>query len=77
VAIRERTRHWVAARLATEILALALKDPALRATVPPAELTAGSADAVARMRAYLVGSILQLDPDEMAELTRRAAVRPA
>ncbi|WP_327385094.1 JmjC domain-containing protein [Streptomyces sp. NBC_01207] len=77
IAIRERTRHWVAARLATEILNLALTDPALRSVVPPVEMAAGPADVVGRMRAYLVGALLQLDPAEMAELTRRAAVRPA
>lgn len=77
VAIRERTRHWVAERVASEILALAVKDPALRSVVPPAEVTAGPADVVERMRAYLLGAIIQMEPAEMAELTRRAAVRPA
>lgn len=78
VAVRERTPHWVAERLVTEILAGAWTDPALRAVVPPADLTAGPVDAVVRMRDYLIGSLLQLTPAEtaaMAELVGRAARR--
>ncbi|GAA2947979.1 JmjC domain-containing protein [Kitasatospora cinereorecta] len=78
VAVRERTPHWVAERLVTEILAGAWADPALRAVVPPADLTAGPVDAVARMRDYLIGSLLQLTPAEtaaMADLVGRAARR--
>jgi ribosomal protein L16 Arg81 hydroxylase len=78
VAIRERTPHWVAERVVTEILATALTDPALRAAIPPVDLTAGPVDAVTRMRDYLIGSLLQLTPAEtaaMSELVRRAAQR--
>ncbi|WP_282697902.1 cupin domain-containing protein [Streptomyces sp. CC208A] len=73
VAIKERTRHWLAERVVTEILAQALVDPALRAQIPPAELLDDPVPAIERARTYLVGALLSLPPEDMKEPVRRTA----
>ncbi|MCX4799659.1 cupin domain-containing protein [Streptomyces sp. NBC_01242] len=76
-ALKERTRHWVAERLAVDILGQALLDPAMRAEIQPAELTEDPRDAVKRAREYLIGALLTLDQDEQSKLVARAARRLA
>lgn len=75
VAFKERTLHWVAERLAEEVLAQALVDPALREEVPPAEVTTGPRRAIEEMRQYLIGALLLMKDDQAAELVRAAARR--
>ncbi|MEU4233268.1 cupin domain-containing protein [Nonomuraea sp. NPDC026600] len=75
VAIEERTPHWAAQQLTAEILALALKDPQMRATLPPACVVGDSRLAVAEAREYLIGSLMRMDVDEMAESLSAAARR--
>jgi ribosomal protein L16 Arg81 hydroxylase len=65
IAFKERTHHWVAERIATELLAQALVDPAMREEVPPAAITGYPAATVHLMRNYLLGALLQLDENEM------------
>ncbi|MFF4168639.1 JmjC domain-containing protein [Streptomyces sp. NPDC001744] len=73
VALKERTRHWLAERVAAEVLAQALVDPALRAEVPPAELLDAPGSAIERARTYLLGALLTMTPDDVAGLVRRTA----
>jgi hypothetical protein len=75
VAFKERTPQWAAQQVITEILALALKDPQMRETLPPDAIVGESRVAVTEARDYLVGSLMTMDIDEMAELVRAAARR--
>jgi ribosomal protein L16 Arg81 hydroxylase len=77
VAFVERTHHWVAATLVSEILAQALADPAMRAAVPPEQVTGDPADAVRDARKYLVGALLATDESDLCDLVRSAACREA
>ncbi|PYC87750.1 cupin [Streptomyces tateyamensis] len=76
VAFKERTYHWVAERIATEVLAQALTDPAMREEVPPSTITEYPAGAVHLMRNYLLGALLQLNEDEMCAQLAAEAQRP-
>ncbi|MER6098629.1 cupin domain-containing protein [Streptomyces sp. NPDC001728] len=73
VALKERTRHWLAERLAAEVLAQALADPALRSEIPPAELLDTPGPAIERARKYLLGALLTMTPDDLTEPVRRMA----
>ncbi|MFD7259287.1 JmjC domain-containing protein [Streptomyces sp. NPDC059874] len=72
-ALKERTYHWLAERMAEEILAQALADPALRAEISPADLLKSPSSAIKWMQEYLVGALLLQQPEEVAELARKAA----
>lgn len=76
-ALKERTYHWLAEQIVSDVLAQALVDPAMRQEIPPAQLLSGPAVAVGRMREYLIGALLHLDEEEMGELGRQAALRPS
>ncbi|MGW3272276.1 JmjC domain-containing protein [Streptomyces kronopolitis] len=76
-AMKERTPHWVAEQMASEILEQAIVDPALRAELPPAELFGNPAAAIEEMRQYLIGALLLMNPVEMAERLQRSARRVA
>lgn len=73
-ALKERTFHWLAERIAEEILAQALVDPALRAEISPSTLLSDPAPAVEWTRKYLLGALLLQPPEEVAELARKAAI---
>ncbi|MEU5446853.1 JmjC domain-containing protein [Streptomyces californicus] len=73
-ALKERTFHWLAERIAEEILAQALVDPALRAQIPPATLLSNPAPAIEWTRKYLLGALLLQPSEEVAALARKAAV---
>ncbi|MEU9057803.1 cupin domain-containing protein [Streptomyces sp. NPDC048430] len=73
-ALKERTFHWLAERIAEEILSQALVDPALRAEIPPATLLFDPASAIEWTRKYLLGALLLQPSEEVAELARKAAL---
>jgi ribosomal protein L16 Arg81 hydroxylase len=75
IAFKERTHHWVAERVAEEVLAQALVDPEMREEVPPLGVTGDPSEAVATARQYLIGALLQLDPEMMAKRLQEAARR--
>ncbi|MER6942470.1 cupin domain-containing protein [Nonomuraea sp. NPDC000554] len=75
IAFKERTPHWAAQQLITEVLALALQDEQMRATLPPAAVVGDPRAAVQEAREYLIGSLMTADVEEMAELLRVAARR--
>lgn len=75
IAFKERTPHWAAQQVVTEVLAMAVQDPQMRATLAPAAIVGDSRAAVAQAREYLIGSLIKMDIDEMAELLRVAARR--
>lgn len=75
IAFKERTPHWAAQQLATEVLALALQDPHMRSTLAPEAVVGDATAAVAAAREYLIGSLINLDVEEMAGLLRAAARR--
>jgi hypothetical protein len=75
IAFKERTPHWAAQQVITEVLALALQDPQMRATLPPAAIVGDTTAAVKEAREYLLGSLAMLDVGEMAELLKVAARR--
>ncbi|MFD4374737.1 JmjC domain-containing protein [Streptomyces sp. NPDC058486] len=74
-ALKERTFHWLASEMTSEVLAQALVDPALRAEIPPADLLSAPGDAIRWTREYLVGALLLLESGHVAEIARRAAAR--
>ncbi|MEU0120599.1 cupin domain-containing protein [Streptomyces albidoflavus] len=76
-ALKERTFHWLAERIAEEILAQALVDPALRAEITPDTLLSNPAPAIEWTRKYLLGALLLQPSEEVAELARKAAIRVA
>ncbi|MFF3015789.1 JmjC domain-containing protein [Streptomyces sp. NPDC057939] len=76
-ALKERTFHWLAERMAEEILAQALVDPALRAEISPASLLSAPDSAIKWTRNYLLGALLLQKPEEVAELARKAATSAA
>ncbi|MFJ8668109.1 JmjC domain-containing protein [Streptomyces sp. NPDC093600] len=76
-ALKERTFHWLASEMTHEILSQALADPALRAEIPPAGLLASPDAAIQWTREYLIGALLLLEAEHVAELARRAATRVA
>ncbi|KPI33243.1 transcription factor jumonji jmjC domain-containing protein [Actinobacteria bacterium OV450] len=76
-ALKERTLHWLAEQMTESLLDMAIQDPALRAEIVPAELTAGPQAAVKYARDYLIGSLLRMDLEQMSERGRTAALRPA
>ncbi|GLW05563.1 hypothetical protein Misp01_06930 [Microtetraspora sp. NBRC 13810] len=75
IAFKERTPHWAAQQVIAEVLTLALQDPQMRATLPPAAIVGDSRTAVAEAREYLIGSLVTMDIEEMADLLRTAARR--
>ncbi|MFJ4964405.1 JmjC domain-containing protein [Streptomyces sp. NPDC088729] len=72
-ALKERTLHWLADQVVSDILAQALADPALRAEIPPASLLTCPTEVIAWTRQYLLGRLLLLQPEHVAELARTAA----
>ncbi|MFD9815153.1 JmjC domain-containing protein [Streptomyces sp. NPDC059080] len=74
VAFKERTYHWLAERMAEDVLAQALVDPQMREEVAPAILTGDPTSAVKLMREYLIGSLLQLDDSTVARYVQKAAL---
>lgn len=74
-ALRERTYHWLAEQMAGEVLAHALADPGLRAEITPAVLLGNPAQAVQRVRTYLLGALNMVTTDaDMAPVLKNAAV---
>lgn len=77
IALKERTPQWAAELLAQHVARIALADPAMRATIPPEQVT-GSAVAIAReARAYLVAALINLDVDDAAHHLNEQARHPA
>ncbi|PZT76334.1 MULTISPECIES: JmjC domain-containing protein [unclassified Streptomyces] len=76
-ALKERTFHWLAERMAEEILAQAIVDPALRAEITPAALLSAPDSAIEWTRNYLLGALLLQNSEEVAELARKAATSAA
>ncbi|MEU6712954.1 cupin domain-containing protein [Nonomuraea sp. NPDC046802] len=75
VAIEERTPYWAAQQVITEVLALALQDAQMRATLPPAAVVGDPTTTVTEAREYLIDSLMTLDIDKMVESMQAAARR--
>ncbi|WP_274032565.1 JmjC domain-containing protein [Streptomyces sp. MMBL 11-1] len=77
LAMKERTAHWVAEQMASEILEQAIVDPAMREELQPAALFRDPVAAVNDMRTYLQGALMLMDTKEMGERLVRVARRVA
>jgi ribosomal protein L16 Arg81 hydroxylase len=74
LALKERTWQWVAAQLAEDVVAEALRDPAMREAIAPAVLLGDPREVIRDARDYLVGALRARDPEEAAKRLRRVAL---